>query len=133
MHIAASGLINISIGELLSTPIQHLDSGVDLDDRLEVGGCGAPTFISGCTEWLSVEDLVITIGWDWYINTATSLPCWTRLGLPRSNIVLVSDASDSASWTRNLKIIATVVDVLPWREQTAVAVSARYSWRQSPE
>ena len=64
MRIAANGLIRLSIEELLSTPITHLVSGVDVDDSPKLSTCGKATSISGYTEWVSTSDPIISIGWD---------------------------------------------------------------------
>jgi len=49
------------------------------------------------------------------------------MGLPRSNVMLVDAAGYDAGWERNLELLATVVDALPWRELIPEAVEARYA------
>lgn len=130
MRISSDGLIRLSIEELLSTPISHFVSGVDLEGCQKLSSCGKATSISGYTEWVSKRAPIISIGWDWCIRLTSSGPLWTRVGLPRSNVMLVDATDGDADWEKNLEILATVVDALPWREHLLQAVAAPYA--QSP-
>jgi len=127
MHISPDGMLRLSISELLSTPITHLITGVDEDAARSPEACGTVASISGYTEWVSSSTPAITIGWDWYIQLTIDQPFWTRMGLPRSNVMLVDAAGYDSGWERNLEILATVVDALPWRELIPDAVAARYA------
>lgn len=116
MRISSDGLIHLSIEELLSTPISHFASGVDLEICQKLSTCGRVTSISGYTEWVSKSTPIISIGWDWCIHITSAGPLWARVGLPRTNVMLVDAASSDSTWERNLEILATVADALPWRE-----------------
>lgn len=120
-------MLRLSIDELLSIPIRHLISGLDEDANSSLGACGKVASISGYTEWISSTNPAITIGWDWYIKLTIERPFWVRVGLPRSNIMLVDGAGHDTGWERSLNILATVVDALPWKEQIPDAVAARYA------
>lgn len=126
MRISSDGLIRLSIDELLSTPISHFYSGVDLEICQKLRTCGKATSISGYTEWVSKRAPIISIGWDWCVRLTSSGPLWTRVGLPRSNVMLVDAAGDDSDWMRNLEILATVADALPWREHLPHAMDAPY-------
>lgn len=114
MDITAEGLIRISIAELLQVPFTHLMSGYD--DDLPAVPCGSSTHISGYTEWVSAQQPAITIGWDWTINTINPPPFWQRVGLPRTNVLLVDEHGQDKPWEISLEHLATVADALPWHE-----------------
>ena len=127
MRIASNGLIRLSIEELLSTPITHLVSGVDVEDCPKLGTCGKATTISGYTEWVSTSEPTISIGWDWCIQFTPAGTLWSRVGLPSSNVMLIEEAGHDTGWERSRDILATVIDALPWREQLPQLVAARYT------
>lgn len=118
MRVSQDGLIRASIDELLSLPIVHLMSGLDVEDRLPASACGRETTISGYTEWVTQTEPPITIGWDWYLcaGTGAGNTCCRRVGPPRANVMLVDDSGDDKPWHQNLECLGTVVDVLPWAE-----------------
>jgi hypothetical protein len=126
MRLSLDGLIHLTVEELLSTPMKHLISGVDLDEMDFLKSCGMMTTISGFTEWASTESSSISIGWDWYVQTTIFGHRLTRVGLPRSNLILTKNAGEDTSWDKNLEILGTVVDALPWREMIPNAISERY-------
>lgn len=127
MRIASNGLIRLSIEELLSTPITHLVSGVDVENCQKLSTCGRATSISGYTEWVSTQAPIISIGWDWYLQVTPSGPLWSRVGLPSSNVMLIEETGHDTGRERSRDILATVVDALPWREQLSQVVAARYT------
>lgn len=127
MHISSDGLIRLSIEELLTTPIEHLVSGVDEESCTAVSTCGTATSISGYTEWVSTSQPTITIGWDWCIQSTTFGARWVRVGLPSSNVMLTEGAGVDTGWERSRTLLATVVDALPWREKLPTIVTARYA------
>jgi hypothetical protein len=127
MRIASNGLIRLSIEELLSTPITHLVSGVDVEDCPKLSTCGKTTSISGYTEWVATQAPIISIGWDWYLQVTPLGFFWTRVGLPSSNVMLIEEAGHDVGWERSRDILTMVVNALPWREQLPQVVAARYT------
>lgn len=127
MQVSPDGLIRLSIDELLSTPITHLVSGLDVEHVGCQVDCGQETAISGYTEWVSTTVPTISIGWDWHIKSTVGPLRWARVGAPRSNIMLVYATGDDAGWDRNLEILSTIVDALPWHEEVPQAVATRYA------
>lgn len=120
IRVSPDGLVRLSIDELLSLQIHHLMSAVDLElDVPHFASCGCETTISGYTEWVSASRPAVSIGWDWHIcHWSVQRPfVWTRRGKPRSNIMLVYSTGNDAGWSKNLELLATVVDALPWQEQ----------------
>jgi hypothetical protein len=88
--------------------------------------CGCETTISGYTEWVSASCPVVSIGWDWHISLLTAQRpfVWSRLGQPRSNVMLVYSSGNDTGWQKNLELLSTVVDALPWQEQLSHAVAS---------
>ena len=127
MHLSPDGLIRLTVDQLLSTPLEHLVSGVDPDPDAVPAACGRQTSLSGYTEWISTQDPTISIGWDWRLQTLAAGVRWVRVGLPRSNLMLTQDSGADASWHGNLEILGTVVDALAWREILPLVVAARYA------
>ena len=127
MHLSPDGLIRLTVDQLLSTPLEHLVSGVDLDPNTVPAACGTQTSLSGYTEWISSRDPAISIGWDWRLQPLASGVRWVRVGLPRSNLMLTQDTGADTSWQGNLEILGTVVDALAWREILPQVVAARYA------
>ena len=127
MHLSPDGLIRLTVDQLLSTPLEHLVSGVDLDPNTVPAACGTQTSLSGYTEWISSRDPTISIGWDWRLQPLASGVRWVRVGLPRSNLMLTQDTGADTSWQGNLEILGTVVDALAWREILPQVVAARYA------
>ena len=127
MHLSPDGLIRLTVDQLLSTPLEHLVSGVDLDANGQAASCGTQTSLSGYTEWISTRDPTISIGWDWRLQTLACGVRWVRVGLPRSNLMLTQDTGADTSWHANLEILGTIVDALAWREVLPQVVAARYA------
>jgi Domain of unknown function (DUF4902) len=128
-QVSADGLIRLSIDELLSTPLTHLISGVDMDIEPPalLSSCGSTTSICGYTEWVSTGYPVISIGWDWCIQCGPLGTVWSRIGMPSSNLLITCDEDTEANWERSQRLVASVVDALPWREYLPSAINTRYA------
>jgi hypothetical protein len=116
MRLSSDGFIRVSIDELLSMPIVHLMSGIDVEEGLPTSACGRQTTISGYTEWVTRTEPAITIGWDWCLVTGAHDARFRRVGQPRTNVMVVNEAGEDVPWAQNLEYLGTVVDVLPCAE-----------------
>jgi len=125
MVTSPDGFVRLTLDDVLSVPFKHLVSGID--EEPAPLPCGTCTTISGYTEWVSDTQPKITVGWDWIIAPADGGSHWRRIGLPRSNLLLVDTAQNDYAWERNLVVLATVVDAIPWQEQAKTAVVERYA------
>lgn len=125
MHLSSDGMIRLTVDQLLSTPLVHLVSGVDMEIPAPV--CGTQTSLSGYTEWISTKAPLISIGWDWCLQVSVTGARWIRVGLPRSNLMLTHDTGHDTTWHGNLEILGTIVDALAWREVLPTAVASRYA------
>jgi hypothetical protein len=125
MVTSPDGFVRLTLDDVLSVPFKHLLSGLD-EDAAPLP-CGTSTTISGYTEWISDTQPKITVGWDWIVAPDGSGSYWRRIGLPRSNLLLVDTARNDYAWDRNLVVLATVVDAIPWQEQARTALVERYA------
>lgn len=118
------GFLRVALTDLLSVHLFHQMSGLDDDDPQTPLRCGTATSIMGYTEWVGGEPAApISLGWDWRLDqdVCGDVTC-VRVGLPRSNVMLVDVSNRDYGWNRNLEILATVVDAMPWADQTQRAL-----------
>jgi len=121
------GFLRLPLETILSTPLIHVVSALDDDDHVDPPECGHQTSITGYTEWASVSDPRVSLGWDWRLDAEHGHVTCVRVGLPRSNVMLIDAAERDYGWDKNLAILATVVDAIPWVEPTCRAVNERYA------
>ena len=119
------GFLRIALEDLLAVRLVHLVSGLDEDDPSQVRRCGTMTTIMGYTEWVS-EGMAepVSLGWDWRLDRlqAGEANCM-RVGLPRSNVMLIDSAKRDYGWERNLQVLASIVDAIPWADETRSAIA----------
>lgn len=128
MNVSPDGCIRLTLEALLSMPLTHLMSGIDDTLPNDTHVCGQSTSLSGFTEWLSATEPAITMGWDAALDTTSAVgPLWVRVGLPRTNVRLINADATDMDWHRNLQVLATVVDALPWQAEISRAIAERYS------
>jgi hypothetical protein len=120
------GYVRLTLDEILSVQFAHLVSGLDEDGQAAVH-CGAPTTISGYTEWVAKTSPPLSFGWDWVVEPDCGRAQWRRVGLPRTNVLLVDVSEGDYDWHINLHVLATVVDALPWQDQIKSAIEGRYT------
>ena len=113
--------LRMSITEVLSLPFSHLVSGLD-EEVAPVDRCGSVTTISGYTEWIARTAPPVIVGWDWALVDDQ----WTRVGPPRTNVLLVDLALHPYDWLKNEAVMGTVADAIPWQEQAQTAIAQRY-------
>lgn len=126
MQLGSDGLVRLTLNEVLSTPMVHLTSGVDQEVPGHHPQCGTVTSLTGYTEWRSVAEPAIVMGWDWMSVYEQGRLRLARVGLPRCNIMLIDHASEDLDWHRQLEILGTVIDAMDWDRETQATVAARY-------
>ena len=122
--VPPDGFLRLTLDALLSVRMVHLLSAVDSDESPGARRCGVATFISGYTEWGSEGlQVPVSLGWDWSIDLPLGGELtYQRIGMPRSNVMLIDSQQQDFGWTRNLQALALMVDSLPWADQTRRAV-----------
>lgn len=83
------------------------------------------TAILGYSEWICNAKPGLSLGWDWRLSYASGPLGLVRVGSPRSNIMLIDRHGVDYGWQRNLDILSTVIDALPWRRDTTQALALR--------
>jgi hypothetical protein len=80
MKIDNDGYIRLWLGELQSVELVHLLSGLDEADCVDPA-CTDRAEIHGYTEWISASEPVVSVGWDWRVDTWAGLcpSCLTHL------------------------------------------------------
>jgi len=114
--LSADGYLRLKQGDLGHIPLQHLISNVDDEGPGTAPRCGTAATLSGYTEWVSPTEPALSIGWDWEWRHAAGSPGVVRLGLPRTNILLVSEASVPLPWEDSLEMLARFIDAIDWQQ-----------------
>lgn len=119
--ISADSYIRLSLEQLQAVRLEHLISDLDADPA-PTGG--EATAISGYTEWASAEAPRVSLGWDWEL--APHDGGLRRLGLPRSNVMLVDAAGADLGPAASDAALARLVDRMDWQRAAWDDVSARH-------
>lgn len=112
--ISPDGYLCLKTQELGLIPLQHLISNVDDEVPGRTPCCGATTTLCGYTEWVSPVEPSLSIGWDWEWRAVPTSGV-IRLGLPRTNILVVSEASVPLPWEDSLQVLAHFIDAIDWQ------------------
>ena len=123
-----AGCVNLRLDALLAMPLVHFVSGLDEEENVDINRDGKQTTISGYTEWVSTSEPIVSIGWDWRLDTLRSAPWFVRTSPPRSNIRLLDDGMREVEWRPTQLALGGVVDALPWQAPTQAAIASRYAW-----
>lgn len=105
--------------------ISGLDDDVELDPQHPV--CGGSASLCGYTEWVSRQSPALTLGWDWHLDDAALTPRVIRLGLPRTNILVLDNENEPLPWNESLHVLATYIDTFDWNTPAFQAVCQRYA------
>ena len=111
--VSPDGYLRLQTQELGQIPLQHLIS--DVDEAAAEPRCGTATSLSGFTEWVSPDEPSLSIGWDWEWKAVPGQSGMVRLGLPRTNILVVTENSVPLPWEENLRLLARFVDAIDWQ------------------
>lgn len=123
------GLLRLSRRELGDMQLMHLISGLD-DEEPEAGNkpyCGGSVALCGYTEWVSAQNPQLTLGWDWQFDSSATSPRVVRLGLPRTNVLVVDSTEAPLPWDESLHVLARFIDTFDWNTPAFNAVCDRYA------
>lgn len=82
--ISTDGFIRMNENQLMSYPLQHIISTVE-SRHTEA----SQIFYYGFTEWATSQTPALSTGWDWELIENNGITTVKRVGLPRSNIMIV--------------------------------------------
>lgn len=125
--LSEDGYIRLTLETLLATPLVHLLSRLDDENTISHQEGASYAHISGYTEWLSTTMPTITLGWDWGLDVSQGQPHYVKLGVPRSNIMLVDALAHDLGSTRTSVLLETVMDALAWQEEIHQYLVTRYA------
>ena len=124
--VSEDGYLRLKTHELGRIPLEHLISSVDDEVIGQEPCCGGATSLSGYTEWVSPAEPLLSIGWDWEWRALPGTRGIVRLGLPRTNILVVSEASVPLRWEDSLHILADLIDAIDWQRAALGAAFRSY-------
>lgn len=110
------GFLRVTLGRILELQFTHLMSDLVSDDT-SPSVDGMHVLAAGFSEWYCAGSRPISLGWDWVIEADRQEMRLERMGLPRSNVMLIDRRGFDYGWIESLKVLETVVDALPWRKE----------------
>lgn len=122
-----NGYVRLTYAQFQALCLQHLISGVDEDAPEEAQHGATSTAISGYTEWISQEQPMLTIGWDWQMLPGDRGVLLRRESEPRSNVMLQTPAREDLGVEKTIVLLETIVDSFDWQSETLAHISDRYA------
>jgi hypothetical protein len=116
--ISPDSYIRLTPEQLQALPLQHLISGMDEDHPPLAGSPAMATAISGYTEWVSAEAPRVSLGWDWELQLHDASVRLRRVGLPRSNVMLLGPDQADLGPDATAALLARLVDGMAWQDTT---------------
>jgi len=120
--VSADGFIRVTLSKLYLIQLEHLFSAIDesTEDAQFTGAvaCG----ITGYTEWVSQSTPVISVGWDWEVQTSIGRANLSRLAEPRTNLMIVDKSFKDVGQEQSNQHIAKLIDRTEWQAATEVAI-----------
>ncbi len=114
-HFSADGYLHLPHRRLACIPLRHLMSGMDDEPAAAAPHCGGVAALSGYTEWVSPLEPALSIGWDWAWQSTPAGGGLVRQGLPRTNLLLVSDSQEPLPLEESLETLARLIDAIDWQ------------------
>ena len=115
-ELVYDGFLRMKLEAVLRSDFIHLMSEVN-PCRLEGEGGDSLVWMSGYSEWYSLDPWAISIGWDWKVNAGRNGLALDRVSLVRSNVMLVDGRARDFGWIESLDVMMTVAEARAWRLQ----------------
>lgn len=125
--LSEDGYIRLSFSRLETIRLMHLISGLDEDAPETVSSGAMSTTITGYTEWISCTTPIITIGWDWLMETFGAPLTLIRIGEPRSNIMLEDSGKLELGPIKTAALLEVFIDALDWQMEVLEHIDLRYA------
>lgn len=109
--ISADGFIRLNENQLMNYPLQHLISIVE-STQIE----DSQILYYGFTEWVTSLTPALSTGWDWEFIEHNGITSIKRIGLPRSNIMLVDVSGTDIGFEVTETLIEKKIDTLFWEQ-----------------
>ncbi|OCY51543.1 DUF4902 domain-containing protein [Acinetobacter pittii] len=109
--ISADGFIRLNENQLMNYPLQHLISIVE-STQIE----DSQILYYGFTEWVTSLTPALSTGWDWEFIEYNGITSIKRIGLPRSNIMIVDLSGTDIGLEVTETLIEKKIDTLFWEQ-----------------
>ncbi|WP_373883575.1 DUF4902 domain-containing protein [Acinetobacter pittii] len=109
--ISADGFIRMNENQLMNYPLQHLISIVETTQIKD-----SQILYYGFTEWVTSLTPALSTGWDWEFIEYNGITSIKRIGLPRSNIMLVDVSGTDIGFEVTETLIEKKIDTLFWEQ-----------------
>jgi len=107
--ISTDGFIRMNENQLMNYPLQHLISTVE-STQIE----DSQILYYGFTEWATSLTPALSTGWDWEFVEQDGIASLKRIGLPRSNIMIVDISGTDIGFDVTETLIEKKIDTLFW-------------------
>jgi hypothetical protein len=109
IQLSEDGFARMTFKALMKMPLYHLISIKETEAFV-------PPHIQmfGYSEWVSMTLPVISIGWDWELSHDDQSIKIERIGLPRSNLMLMDYVQCDLGLDHTLHLIGQKVDATAW-------------------
>ncbi|KJH55933.1 hypothetical protein UF12_15650 [Acinetobacter calcoaceticus] len=97
--------------QLMNYPLQHLLSTVE-STQIE----DSQILYYGFTEWATSLTPALSTGWDWEFVEQDGIASLKRIGLPRSNIMIVDVSGTDIGFDVTETLIEKKIDTLFWEQ-----------------
>jgi hypothetical protein len=109
--ISTDGFIRMNENQLMNSPLQHLISTVE-STQIE----DSQILYYGFTEWATSLSPALSTGWDWEFVEQNGIASLKRIGLPRSNIMIVDVSGTDIGFDVTETLIEKKIDTLFWEQ-----------------
>ncbi|MBD1230327.1 DUF4902 domain-containing protein [Acinetobacter seifertii] len=118
--ISADGFIRMNENQLMNHPLRHILSiveSIQIED--------SQIFYYGFTEWATLMTPALSTGWDWVFIEQNGSASLKRIGLPRSNIMIVDVSGTDIGFDVTGSLIEKKIDSLFWEQFIYAQINIR--------
>ncbi|MDR2250132.1 DUF4902 domain-containing protein [Acinetobacter sp.] len=117
--ISTDGFIRMNENQLMNYPFQHVVSIIESTQIEE-----SQILYYGFTEWATLKTPALSTGWDWEFVEQNGFSTLKRIGLPRSNIMIVDVSGTDIGFDVTETLIERKIDTLFWEQFIYAQINA---------
>ena len=125
LNVSDDGYLRIKKNTLQTIELVHLMSGLTSCEMYDLNESSTTT-INGYTEWISNTSPVISLSWDWYIQTMLPPPQYLISGKPFSNVMLISDEGEDLGHIVTNRQLLKLINDLSWQLETSIHIEMQH-------
>lgn len=111
LSVSTDGFIRMNEDQLMNYPLQHLISTIE-STQIE----DSQILYCGFTEWATSRTPALSTGWDWEFIEQNGITSLKRIGLPRSNIMIIDVSGTDIGFDITETLIEKKIDTLFWEQ-----------------